>query len=245
MDLISAVRNGDIERVHELLLRYDADPNIRDINGNKILLFASIRQLTEIIILLLQSGADPNTRDIDTGDTPLHEASLYGYTNIVKILLEHNADPNIINGLGSTPLIRASSSGYTNIVRLLLDHNADPNIRNGLGYTALTVAEYPGGDIIARLIRDHIDFQRLQMPQQNLAFMNYFLDRDDLDIDTASRIFGNVRSYNPGVNRRTRNERRSHMMLEDENNRIADFVNTINQYGSGKRKRKNYTLKRY
>ena len=38
--------------------------------------------------------------------------------------------------------------------------------------------------------------------------MKYFLDRDDLDIDTASRIFGNIRSYNPGVNMRMMDERR-------------------------------------
>ena len=35
--------------------------------------------------------------------------------------------------------------------------------------------------------------------QRPLAFMKYFLDRDDLDIDTASKIFSNERSYNPSV----------------------------------------------
>ena len=42
----------------------------------------------------------------------------------------------------------------------------------------------------------------MQRPQQNLAFMKYFLDRDDLDIDTASKIFSNERSYNPSVHTR-------------------------------------------
>ena len=250
MDLINAVRKNYIIRVHELL-DSGVDPNIRDRNGDTILLFASMRGRTEIVRLLLQRGDEPNLENTYSGHTPLYEASSSGYTDIVKLLLENNADPNITRGY--TPLHLASMKGYTNIVKLLLENGANPNIRNDYGESAYDIAldraEY---DLtldkryieISRLIKEHIDLQRMQRPLQNLAFMKYFLDRDDLDIDTASKIFSNVYSYNPEVGRRIRDEQRRNMILEEENNRIADYLNTIEKYGSGKRSKGKHGKKR-
>ena len=69
--------------------------------------------------------------------------------------------------------------------------------------------------------------------------MKYFLDRDDLDIDTASKIISYQQySYNPDVTRRIRDEQHRNMILEEENNRIADYLNTIEQYGMGKHGKK-------
>ena len=81
------------------------------------------------------------------------------------------------------------------------------------------IALQKGHTEIARFIREHIDLQRIQRAQQNLAFMKYFLNRDDLDIDTASKIFSNERSYDPSVSRRIREERR---MIEDESIRLQN-----------------------
>jgi ankyrin repeat protein len=236
MNLIYAARNYNIGRVREFLDR-GVDPNIRDVRGNTALITASSRGNTDIVRLLLERDADPNFRNL-FGDTALIEASIEGHINIVRLLLNNNADinirdsygwtalrmassyghidivefllnygadPNIIDNDGNTALFKASYNGHINIVILLLDNGADLNIQNDRGDTALTIAESEGHNDIARLIRDHID---LQMPQQNLAFMKYFLDRDDLDIDTASRIFGNERSYNSGVNIRMMDEHR-------------------------------------
>ena len=157
---------------------------------------------------LLDSGVNPNIRQYFSDDSPLISASFDGHTEIVKFLLERGADPNIITNNGFTSLIHASVQGHTEIVRLLLENGADPNIRDRYGRTPLMIALNNGNREIARLIKEHIDLQRMQKPQQNLAFMKYFLDRDDLDIDTASKIFSNERSYNPSVHTR--------MMLEDK-----------------------------
>jgi hypothetical protein len=238
MDLIDAAGNGDIQSVHELLDR-GLGPNIIDNYGDTALMLASSEGHNDIVNTLLRHDANPNIQNI-YGWTALIYASLDGHSEIVKMLLDNDADPNIITNEGNTVLMQASRRrrGYIDIVRMLLDNGADPNIRNNSGDTALMMAESKGYNNVARLIRDHIDLRRLQRPQQNLAFMKYFLDRDDLDIDTASRIFGNERSYNPGVSRRTRDEHHSHMMLEDENAMMADYLNTLNQYGSGKRRSK-------
>jgi ankyrin repeat protein len=234
MDLIYAARNLNIGRVHEFL-DLGADPNISDVRGNTALITASSRGRTDVVRLLLERDADPNIRnrfgdialieasikghidivklllnndaDINIRDsygwTALRMASSYGHIDIVIFLLDHGADPNIIDNDGNTALFKASYNGHSDIVILLLDNGADPNIINDDGNTALTIAESEGHNDIARLIRDHIDLQR---SLQNVAFMKYFMDRDDLDIDTASRIFGNERSYNPGVSGRTKDE---------------------------------------
>ena len=128
--------------------------------------------------------------------------------------------PNIQNRYRGTPLINASRKGYIDIVKLLLENGADPNI--GIGDTVYPYDKTRNRDI-NNLIQKHIDLQKMQRPLQNLAFMKYFLDRDKLDIDTASKIFSNERSYNPGV--------QSRMMLEDK------------QRGRGKRSKKRSSKK--
>ena len=200
MDLIDAVQNGDIDRVRELL-DSGINPNIIKY-GQTPLKLASRYGSSDVVRLLLEHDANPNIRD-NNGDTPLASASWQGYTHIVKLLLNNNnASINIQNDYGYTPLLLASYRGYTEIVRMLLESGADINIKNNFGDTAYDIALNEGYTEIARLIKHHMDLQRMQRPLQNLAFMKYFLDRDDLDIDTASKIFSNVYSYNPSVHTR-------------------------------------------
>ena len=159
---------------------------------------------------LLDSGVNPNTKN-NGGQTPLmlafkHIYPYKGDKEIVRLLLQHGADPNSKNRYGGdTLLMDASRLGRIDIVRLFLENGADPSITNNWGESAYDKTRYRH---IKNLIQEHMDLQRMQRPLQNLAFMKYFLDRDNLDIDTASKIFSNERSYNPSVHTR--------MMLEDK-----------------------------
>ena len=54
MDLIDAVQNGKIDRVHELLDR-GVNPNTRHINADSPLISASFDGNTEIVKLLLEN----------------------------------------------------------------------------------------------------------------------------------------------------------------------------------------------
>jgi ankyrin repeat protein len=194
-----------IDEMVELLLQRGADSNIQSNSGRTALIEASRRgHVINIVEMLLRYGADPNIQDLE-GQTSLIAASSDGHIDIVRLLLDNDADPNIRDRYGMTALLDASRWGNTDIVKLLLDNGADPNIKNQYGETPYDIAISNGHIGIARLIREHIDLQRAR---QNLAFMKSFLDRDDLDIDTASRIFGNERSYNPGVDIRTKDEYR-------------------------------------
>ena len=230
MDLIRAVRRGDIVRVRELLDSGE-DPNTREYYTNlPALIRASEYGHTEIVRLLLDRGADINSQN-DSGDTALIIKSKHGKVDMAEFLLDCGADPNIKNIKGDTALMSAARysnsilvlaevADYTKVVELLLFHGADPNIRNNYGKTALIIAERVDADDIARLIRDH---SRLQKARQRLAFATYLLGdntrMDDLDYDVTSRI--------------------------------AEYVNDLDQYGSGKRsssrskrsrrKKKNYT----
>ncbi len=243
--LIWASRMGRIN-IARLSLEYGADPNIIDNDGRTSLIMASKYGDAEIVKLLLENGADPNIISND-GKTSLLIASNHGQTDIVRLLLENGADPNIIDNDGRTSLIMASKYGDTEIVKLLLENGADPNIRDINGQTPYDIAldvDYVNYDIV-RLIKNHMILQRnLQRAQQNLAFMKYFLDNNDLDIDTASKIFSNERSYNPSVSRRIKDEQRRNMILEEENDRIADYLNTLDQYGMGKRSKGKHGKKR-
>ena len=225
MDLIRAVRRGDIVRVRELLDSGE-DPNTREYYTNlPALIRASEYGHTEIVRLLLDRGADINSQN-DSGDTALIIKSKHGKVDMAEFLLDCGADPNIKNIKGDTALMSAARysnsilvlaevADYTKVVELLLLHGADPNIRNNYGKTALIIAERVDADDIARLIRDH---SRLQKARQRLAFATYLLGNDDdLDYDVTSRI--------------------------------AEYVNDLDQYGSGKRSRrrknKYYTRRRF
>ena len=69
----------------ELLIAYQADVNIQDIDGGTPLIWATIGQHTEMVQLLLDSGADPNIREND-GQTALHLAIENDLPHIAQIL---------------------------------------------------------------------------------------------------------------------------------------------------------------
>ena len=103
------------------------------------------------------------------------------------------------------------------IVNLLLDNGADPNIRDSNGYTALFWAKRKKNYDIATLIRDHIG---LQKATQRLAFATFLNSRfgDYMPIDDLDY---------------------------DVTARIAEYVNDLDQYGSGRRRSKRSSKNKY
>ena len=147
------------------------------------------------------------------------------------MLLELNANPNKKTTIeGDTPLIVALEEGYSDIVKLLLENGADPTIRNNKGISAYDLALDNRHTQTARLIIEHMNLQRAQ---QNLAFASSMIPQSNdtplrhLDYDTLGKIMSRSRPYNHDVQNR--------MM---ENDRIAEYLNTIEQYGMGKRSKK-------
>ncbi|KAJ6474361.1 hypothetical protein C8R45DRAFT_1217412 [Mycena sanguinolenta] len=128
-----------IQQGAQLLLEYNADPNIVGGTYGTALQAATYRGKIDIVRMLLEHSADPNMVGGRYG-TALQAAARSKNIDIVRLLLEHNADPNIVGGKYHTAVQAAAYVGNIDIVQLLLDHNADPNIVGGDFGTALQAA---------------------------------------------------------------------------------------------------------
>jgi len=233
--LMFASDYGSLEIV-KLLLNSGADPNIRDNQGTTTLMNASS---VEIVKLLLYNLADPNLQTND-GETALMQTSIDGYIDIVKLLLDNGVDPNIQNSDGNTALTLASIDGYTEIVELLLNSGADPNIQDENGDTALTMASEEGHTDIIDLFERHMRTTRIQtrfrgrQTRRNAitqkAKQQIYTSLLPVDFDVSSKI-GDYLSrmpHYPEVARR--------MKEEDENERISEYLDTLQHYGGKKKK---------
>jgi ankyrin repeat protein len=95
LDALKKLRNGEL---HEVARRGD---------------------LRRARYLLVSQGADPNFPDA-IGQTPLHEACLYGHNDMVWLLMDHHASPMCKDKKLSTPLHVACGSGNVECARSLL-----------------------------------------------------------------------------------------------------------------------------
>ena len=86
----------------DFLLSINADPNVRDSDGQTPLHLAAERGQKEAVKLLLDHGANTNLQAND-GDTPLHRSLIEKNNEIAKLLINRGADVNIANNRGITP----------------------------------------------------------------------------------------------------------------------------------------------
>jgi hypothetical protein len=100
-------------------LKYGADVNASDENGNTPLFLASKYEHLEIVKELIKNSADVNIQNKD-GHTPLLFASLKGNLEIVKELLNNDADITIKDNDGITAL---SYAGYSAIDKVSARRN--------------------------------------------------------------------------------------------------------------------------
>jgi ankyrin repeat protein len=121
----------------QLLLKFKADPNDSQFQGQSILF--SVLMETNLLEALLDAGAkvDPLTQDANNW-TPLDAAARDNNAAAVEILLKHGANPNVRNASGLTPLhCAARGPAGRQVFELLLAAKADPNVRNSDGETPL------------------------------------------------------------------------------------------------------------
>ncbi len=152
---------GENENIVRLLLEYNANPNTREDNEDRmtVLMLASGKGQEDLVTLLLEHDADPDIQD--EGDmTALLHATTANRPNIVEMLLEKRAGPDYQNFEAETALMVASEEGYTNVARLLLKHNADPDIEGVATTTALQLASGFGNTDIVRLLRQRTSRMR-------------------------------------------------------------------------------------
>jgi ankyrin repeat protein len=122
----------------------------------------------EIAKLLIENKADIDTKNSD-GNTPLHNACIYGYVSTVKLLIKNGADINAKNSHGKTPLHNACIDGFVSTVKLLIKNGADINVKDNRQQTPLDIAyrnRYPikkGHDEIIKLLENkHLEISLMK-----------------------------------------------------------------------------------
>jgi quinoprotein dehydrogenase-associated probable ABC transporter substrate-binding protein len=92
---------------------------------------------------LLTHGAKVNSFDGD-GNTPLINATRFGFSAVATYLAEHKADANLADRSGWTPLMYSAWDDDPVLVKMLLAHGANLLATEGDGLTALAIAAQNG-----------------------------------------------------------------------------------------------------
>ena len=174
VQLIKAVRSGNVEKVSQLISS-GANVNAHGTKsewGKTPLIEASIMEkfyeeagiydewatvkwrpiYLEIARTLIKAGADVNGKD-SYGNTALMYCALYGNTELANVLLKSGADVNAKSSKDTTALMAAAESGRLAIVRMLIKDNADVNSGYGSVTTALSRANRAGHkEIVQELV---------------------------------------------------------------------------------------------
>src|SRR5690606_10870318 len=101
----------------KLLLKYGADPNMKNGSGSTPLDMAKTKQNNDEIIKLLEEAQN----------TALHIAIANGDLSKAKLLIKQGVDVNKQDKYGNTPLHFAVFNNYKDMVELLLKAKADVN----------------------------------------------------------------------------------------------------------------------
>lgn len=161
--LMSAVREGRIERVKELINSFGLCSSRKQPGGYGLLLYAVWNKHTEIANLLLANGCKVNSIKKTPVNSPLHHAARNGEVKLVHMLLDKGAIVDGKNDSGKTPLHNAVISRKMEIVESLLNKGANVNSTNKSDITPLHLAvEFGTKDILKLLLRSgaNVDAKR-------------------------------------------------------------------------------------
>lgn len=147
-DVFEASRNGNVERLEELVELNSDTINSLNEYGFSPLIIACYRNRIETVRFLIKHGA--NLESSSQEGTAILGACYKGQTEIVKELLTAGANPDVSNGDGTTPLMFAVQSGNVSLVRLLLKHGSDEKVKDKRGLSAFDYAKKLGNETVLK-----------------------------------------------------------------------------------------------
>ena len=117
----AAVRDGNVDRVGDLLSHEIVDVDMTDEVGATALMIAAMTGHLDIVKLVLDLGAELDKQDKVNGWTPLMQATFYGHKNVSRLLIENGADPTIVafNGCTALDLAALMEETDTDTLRML------------------------------------------------------------------------------------------------------------------------------
>jgi len=152
--VFESARSGDAERLTDLLGR-GLPANIRNHNGDSLLMLASYHGHLDASRVLLENGADPQLRN-DKGQSPLAGAAFKGNLQMARLLLDQGADVESASPDGKTALMMAAMFNRSEIVELLLTRGADPSRADMNGVTPLAAAQAMGAQDTPKLLTEAV-----------------------------------------------------------------------------------------
>jgi ankyrin repeat protein len=136
-ELFSAIENGDVRVVLEILRAHPAAVNARNPNGAPALWIAANRAHLAVARALVAHGADVNARFELDQSTPLHEARCS--TAITRLLLDRGADASLRDQWGKTALQGAADDSLAGswapaarVARLLIRRGAEYDLESAI-----------------------------------------------------------------------------------------------------------------
>lgn len=155
-----AAKNGDLERLKELIRVVPAMKNTTDERGMNPLHVAAANGRLDCVKWLAVSGVDL-AEETPTGYTAMHLAAMNGHVNCMMILSAMGSTLSSRTVDELTPLHLACMSGYTECVKWLIANRAKVDVLDNNGRTPLDIAEeYEHEDLVKLLKKFNKDLTR-------------------------------------------------------------------------------------
>jgi ankyrin repeat protein len=218
-DLVKATKDGDLEKVSELINSgADLNTTVGDSDKRSLLHHASQKGHSNLIEFLIERGIKVNSLD-NRGRTPLYLACYDYKFDSAKTLVSNGAEINITGEYN--PLDMASSNSYygTEIVELLLENNANVNLTcRGTSVTPLMGALHQEKTDALQLLlnaganTNHIDANG-ESPLGRISVFE-FPERISLLLDFKAKINFQDRKGNSAL----------HLATERENKKVIEVL---------------------
>jgi len=162
-DILTAVKNGDLEQVKTLLKQNPELIRTKDQYKNSLLRVALLKNDFFMAGFLIESGIDVNYGREDTGGNEIFGAIQVGSLEITKLIFKKGVDINLKDKQGTTPLESAIYGGKKEIVDFLLDEGAVLNVDEQNLPSLMRAALRGGIDKITNLLikRKNVDYKNV------------------------------------------------------------------------------------
>ncbi|KAK2864963.1 hypothetical protein FQN49_004040 [Arthroderma sp. PD_2] len=138
--IAASLKDGEGDSIIEILLRKEADVNIKSVSGQNAIHFATSKNNISTVRLLLANKCSARVKD-RRSQLPLHRAAAIGSVPLVKLLIEEGKSPlNASDIDGLTALHHAVSEGHGEAALTLLRAGAEADKRDANGQLAIELS---------------------------------------------------------------------------------------------------------